>query len=160
MTQSVTLRPPRTGELSWLQHRHMSVMAPAFGWDQRYEGHVAEIVAYFAWASARDGERFWVAERDGEILGCVGLSRESAEQARLRLLFVEPKARGLRLGRRLCETCIAFAREAGYREVTLWTVSVLDAARALYADLGFTQVGSQASGLAESMCDETWVLRL
>ncbi len=160
MMQSVNLRPPRPGELSWLQHRHMAVMAPAFGWDQRYEGHVAEIVAHFAWASGSASERFWVAERDGEILGCVGLSRESDERARLRLLFVEPEARGLGLGRRLCEACLAFAREAGYREVVLWTVSVLDAARALYADLGFTQAGSQASGLAESMCDETWVLQL
>ncbi len=154
------LRAPMPGDLSWLQHRHMQVMAPTYGWDQRYEAHIAHIVGGFLMAHDPARERFWVADRSGEVLGCIGLTRESDQRARLRLLFVEPEARGLGLGRRLCDACIAFAREAGYAEIVLWTVNVLDAARALYADLGFEMIGAETSDLAESMCDETWLLRL
>lgn len=156
----VALRPPKPGDLSWLQHRHMVVMAPAYGWDGRYEAHLAQIVAEFL--SGRDvgAERFWVAERDGEILGCVGLTRVDARRGRLRLLFVEPDARGLGLGRRLVDACVAFAREAGYAEVVLWTVDVLYAARRIYAAAGFRLIGSEPSELSEGMADETWLLQL
>ena len=156
----VELRAPRPGDLSWLQHRHMQVMIPAYGWDQRYEAHVAHIVGDFLMAHDPARERFWVADSAGEILGCVGLTRESDARARLRLLFVEPEARGMGLGRRLTETCIAFAREQGYAEVVLWTVSVLEAARKIYADVGFKMIGAQTSDLSASMCDETWLLKL
>ena len=156
----IELRAPKPGDLSWLQHRHMQTMAPAYGWDERYEAHLAQIISAFLMDHDPERERFWVADRAGEILGCVGLTRVSDTQARLRLLFVEPEARGLGLGRRLTETCIAYARAKGYAEVVLWTVSVLDAARKLYADLGFEMTGSEASDLAASMCDETWLLRL
>ena len=156
----VTLRAPRIGDLSWLQLRHMQVMAPAYGWDLRYEAHVAHIVGGFLMQHDPARERFWIAERDGQILGCVGLTRESGQRARLRLLFVEPSARGLGLGRRLVRTCLAFAREAGYAEVVLWTVSVLDAARRIYAEEGFEKIGAEASDLSAGMCDETWLLKL
>ena len=156
----IELRLPQPGDLSWLQHRHMQTMAPAYGWDERYEAHLAQIISGFLMDHDPQCERFWIADRGGEILGCVGLTRMSAAQARLRLLFVEPAARGTGLGRRLTETCIAYARAKGYSEIVLWTVSVLDAARKLYADLGFEMIGAEASDLAASMCDETWLLKL
>ncbi len=157
---AVELRLPRPGELSWLQHRHMQVMIPAYGWDQRYEAHVAHIVGDFLMAHDPQRERFWIADRAGEVLGCVGLTRESDTRARLRLLFVEPQARGMGLGRRLTETCVAYARDQGYAEVVLWTVSVLEAARAIYAELGFEMIAAETSDLSASMCDETWLLKL
>lgn len=156
----VILRAPQPGDLSWLQHRHMQVMAPAYGWDARYEAHVAHIVAGFLMDHDPARERFWVAERDGELIGCIGLTREDADRARLRLLYVEPQARGRGLGRRLVDACIGFAREAGYREVVLWTVSALEAARKIYAEVGFEKTGAQTSELSASMCDETWLLKL
>ncbi len=158
--RATVLRPPRTGELSALQLRHMQVMAPAYGWDQRYEAHIAHIVGGFLMDHDPARERFWVADRAGEVLGCIGLTRESDERARLRLLYVEPAARGLGLGRRLVRACLDFAREAGYAEVVLWTVSVLEAARAIYAAEGFERVGAQTSELCAGMCDETWLLKL
>ena len=156
----IRLRPPKPGDLSWLQLRHMQVMGPAHGWDQGYEAHLAEIGAHFLKAAGGGRERFWVAEQGGRVLGCIGLSQESDRRARLRLMFVEPDARGLGLGRRLAEACIAFAREASYAEVVLWTVDVLAAARALYADLGFELIATTPSELAAGMNDETWLLTL
>ncbi len=157
--REVLLRPPRAGELSWLQHRHMATVAVQYGWDERYELHLAGIVAQLL-KGLGPKEGFWVAERDGRLLGCVGLTRESDEQARLRLMFVEPDARGLGVGRRLAETAVAFAREQGYREVMLWTVSVMTTARALYASLGFVQQDSVLCDLDDTSCDETWILNL
>jgi N-acetylglutamate synthase-like GNAT family acetyltransferase len=155
----VTLREPRLGEMSWLQMRHMQVMAPAYGWDQAYEAHVGQIIAGFLMNHDPARERFWVAERSGDLLGCIGLTRVSDERARLRLLFVEPAARGMGLGGRLVDACLAFARDAGYAEVVLWTVDVLDSARRLYAAAGFEKIGETASELAPQMKDETWRLR-
>lgn len=156
----VALRAPRPGELTFLLHRHMQVMAPAYGWDHRYEAHLTQIVADFLSRHDPQRERFWVAERDGRVLGCVGLTRQAERTGRLRLLFVEPEARGLGLGRRLIAHCLGFARTAGYAEVVLWTVDVLTAARRLYAEAGFQLTGSQPSELAEGMADETWRLAL
>jgi GNAT superfamily N-acetyltransferase len=155
----VTLRAPRAGELSWLQHRHMATVAVEHGWDERYEAHVAGVVAGLAKGLGRR-EAFWVADRDGELLGCVGMTRESEDCARLRLLFVEPEARGLGLGRRLVQTAVGFAREQGYGEVTLWTVSIMTAARAIYAAAGFEKVEAAPCDLDDSSCDEVWRLRL
>jgi GNAT superfamily N-acetyltransferase len=156
----VVLRPPRLGEMSWLQWRHMQTVAPAYGWDERYEGHIARIVGDFMTRHDPARERFWAAERGGELLGCVGLTGESEERARLRLLYVEPEARGLGLGRRLVDACVAFARRAGYREVVLWTVDVLEPARRIYAAAGFRRIGAVVSELSPAMKDETWLLRL
>ena len=154
------LRPPRPGELSWLLWRHMQVMAPAYGWDQTYEGHLAQIVGGFLLGHDPARERFWVADHDGDLLGCIGLTRETDQLARLRLLYVEPAARGMGLGRRLVDACLGFARDAGYAEVMLWTVDVLDAARRIYAAAGFEKVGEAVSELSPAMKDETWRLRL
>jgi GNAT superfamily N-acetyltransferase len=158
--RQVALRAPKAGDFSWLMHRHMATVAPQYGWDERYEAHLAEIVAGLLKGLDSARERFWVAERGGEVIGSVGVTRESDHRARLRLMFVEPEARGLGLGRRLGEAAVAFAREAGYAEMALWTVSVLTAARALYADLGFRMISQETSELAASMCDETWLLKL
>ena len=155
----VILRSPRLGEMSWLQWRHMQTVAPAHGWDERYEGHVAQIVGDFFARHDPARERFWVAERDGKLIGCVGLTGVSEERARLRLLYVEPEARGLGLGRRLVDACLAFARRAGYREVVLWTVDVLEPARRIYAAAGFRKIGETVSELSPAMKDETWLLR-
>ena len=155
----VLLRSPRLGELSWLQFRHMQTVAPASGWGEAYEGHIAQIIAEFQIRHDTARERFWVAERGGELLGCVGLTGVSEERARLRLLFVEPDARGLGLGRRLVDACLGFARRAGYREVVLWTVDVLEAARKIYAEAGFRRIGTEPSALSPEMKDETWLLR-
>ena len=155
----IILRPPGPGDLSWLQYRHMRTMAPAYGWGVGYEAHLAEIVAHFLKHADDPDVRFWVAERDSEVLGCIGLTRESAARGRLRLLYVEPQARGLGLGRRLAETCVETARAASYAEVILWTVDVLTAARAVYAALGFEVIAAAPSELGPSMTDETWLLR-
>ncbi len=156
----VRLAEPEPGDLSWLQHRHMQVMAPAYGWDARYEAHVARIVADLLERRDPARERFWVARRGSSLLGCVGLTRVDDRRARLRLLFVEPEARGQGLGGRLVEACVSFARQAGYGEIVLWTVDVLEAARTLYARAGFRMVAAEPSELSGAMRDETWLLKL
>lgn len=157
--REVVLRPPRAGDLSWLQHRHMATVAPVYGWDERYELHLAEVVSALL-KGLGPREAFWVAERDGRLLGCVGLVRDNDDQARLRLMFVEPEARGLGIGRRLAERAVSFARENGYREILLWTVSVMTEARSLYAALGFEKLDAILCDLDDTSCDETWRLKL
>jgi DNA-binding MarR family transcriptional regulator/GNAT superfamily N-acetyltransferase len=131
------LRDRRLGDLGWVVERHASLYAQEFGWDARFETLVARIVAEMTAAPDPARERCWIAERDGQRLGCAFLARDDAETARLRLLLVEPSARGEGLGRRLVEAAVAFARRAGYREIVLWTHKELHAARRIYADIGF-----------------------
>jgi GNAT superfamily N-acetyltransferase len=132
------------GDLGWVIREHGEQYAREFGWDTSFEALVARIVA--DWANAHDPAReaAWIAELDGERVGCVFCVREDDETARLRILFVDPRARGRRLGTQLVRTCIEFAREAGYRRMVLWTNHPLTAARAIYLACGFRLTDEEA----------------
>lgn len=160
--REVVLRTHRSGDIGWVVHRHGALYAREYGWDERFEALVARIAADFIDNLDPTRERCWIAERDGEILGSVFLVRgEAPGQARLRLLLIEPAARGLGLGKRLVGECVAFARTAGYAEISLWTQSILTAARALYAQAGFELIESRPDdSLAPGLVSETWRLRL
>ena len=155
------LRPPRPGDMGWIVSRHGAVYAREFGWDERLEALTAEIVATFLRNPDRMRECCWIAERDGENVGSVLLVKETEEVARLRLLLVEPQARGLGIGGRLVDECIRFARKAGYRKITLWTHRVLVAARHIYECAGFILVGSKKHNeFGKEVIGETWELML
>ena len=133
----IVLRERRPGDLGWIVERHARLYAEEQGWDARFETLVARVVAEMTAAPDPGRERCWIAERAGQRLGCVFLAKDDDDTARIRLLLVEPAARGTGLGRQLVEAAVAFARRAGYREVVLWTHRELLAARRLYAGLGF-----------------------
>jgi len=133
----------RPGDLGWVVQAHGEQYATEFGWDTTFEALVARIVA--DWANDHDDKReaAWIAELDGRRVGCVFCVREDDRTARLRILLVDPVARGQRLGTRLVDECLAFARGAGYEQIVLWTNDVLAAARRIYLDAGFTLVDEQ-----------------
>jgi GNAT superfamily N-acetyltransferase len=134
----VALRPHQTGDMGWITERHGLHYAREYGWNGHIEAVTARICADFLDSHDPARERCWIAERGGERLGCVFLVKDEADDvARLRLLMVEPAARGLGVGKRLVAECVAFARTAGYREIVLWTHAVLTAARGIYAAEGF-----------------------
>jgi DNA-binding MarR family transcriptional regulator/GNAT superfamily N-acetyltransferase len=132
-----TLRPHRPGDMGWVVERHGTLYAAEYGWSSHIEAITAGIVGDFLKTFDPAREHCWIAEIDGERVGSAFLVKDSDEVARLRLLIVDPKARGLGLGRDLVRQCIAFARKAGYRKITLWTHGVLTAARAIYQKEGF-----------------------
>ncbi|MCZ7643193.1 MAG: bifunctional helix-turn-helix transcriptional regulator/GNAT family N-acetyltransferase [Pseudorhodoplanes sp.] len=155
------LRTHRPGDMGFVVERHGTLYPAEYGWDSRIEALTAEIVAAFLKNFDPVRERCWIAECDGETVGSVFLVRETDEVARLRLLIVDPKARGLGIGRRLVEECIAFARAAGYRKITLWTHAVLVAARAIYAQAGFRLVEEWTHDeFGKSEASETWEFSL
>jgi len=155
------LRPHRAGDMGWVTQRHGALYAEEYDLDPRFEALVAEIVAKFLREFEPARERCWIAEQDGQPIGSVFIVRESDEIARLRLLIVEPRARGLGVGRRLVDECIRFARQAGYREITLWTHSILTAARRIYASCGFRMVESEEhDDFGPELTGETWTLKL
>ena len=160
-TTAIELRPLRPGDIGWVTHRHGVLYAEEYGYDERFEALVAEIAAHFVQAFDVERERCWIAERDGEMLGCVFLVKKSRAVAKLRLLLVEPVARGLGLGGRLVDECIAFARRAGYRKMVLWTQSELLAARCTYEGRGFRRVAQEPhSSFGRDLVAETWELEL
>jgi GNAT superfamily N-acetyltransferase len=131
------LRDLKPGDIGWITHRQALLYNEEYGWDDTYEALCAEILSRFVRDFDARHEKAWVAERNGEIVGAIFCVRKSATVAQLRLLYVEPSARGLGLGTRLVDECIAFARDAGYRKMVLWTNSVLHSARRIYQAKGF-----------------------
>ncbi len=131
------LRAPVPGDFGWVVKRHAELYGQEYQWKAPFEGLCAQIVADYVNNNDSKRERCWIAEMNGENVGCIFLATDSAEVARIRLLLVDPKARGLGLGARLTDECIRFARRAGYKKITLWTHSVLKAARHIYQKAGF-----------------------
>ena len=155
------LREPRPGDMGWVVQSHGALYASEYGFDSSFEALVAEIAAKFLTSFDASRERCWIADMEGAQVGSVFLVRESDEVAKLRLLLVEPAGRGQGLGRRLVDECVGFARACGYRKITLWTQSILLAARRIYQDTGFVLVKSEPHrSFGQSLVGETWEMKL
>ena len=151
------LREPRPGDMGWVVQSHGALYASEYGFDAAFEALVAEIAAKFLSSFDVSRERCWIADIDGSPVGSVFLVRHTDDIAKLRLLLVDPAGRGQGLGRRLVAECVAFARACGYRKITLWTQSILVAARRIYQDAGFKLVASEPHrSFGQSLIGETW----
>ena len=156
------LRTHRPGDMGWVVYRHGVLYSEEWGYDERFEALVAQIVGEFVQRFDPARERCWIAEKDGERVGSVFLVRSSKRIAKLRLLLVEPQARGLGIGKRLVDECIRFARQCRYDKLVLWTQNELKAARRIYEETGFHLAGTERhqSWSRDDLVAETWELKL
>ncbi|WP_298213045.1 helix-turn-helix domain-containing GNAT family N-acetyltransferase [Acidovorax sp.] len=155
------LRDPLPGDIGWVVQQHGEIYWREYGWDRRFEALVADIAAQFLRKFQPDWEKAWIAELDGERVGAVFVVRKSATTAQLRMLILAPKARGLGLGARLTDECLAFARAKGYKKMVLWTNNCLTTARGIYAQRGFRLTQSEPyDGFGQNLVSETWELKL
>lgn len=155
------LRAHQPGDIGWVVERHGTLYAHEYGWDERFEALVAEIAGQFIRDLDPNRERCWIAERDGDNVGCVFLVKHTDKIAKLRLLLVDPKARGLGIGHRLVSECVRFAGRSGYRTITLWTNDVLLTARRIYKSAGFRIVHKESHhSFGHDLVGETWELEL
>ncbi|ANN14318.1 MarR family transcriptional regulator [Amycolatopsis orientalis] len=159
---TLVLRPPRPGDFGWVVHRHGALYSREYGWDERFEALVARVVADYADHRGDPRQAGWIAELDGERVGSVFcMPAEDGHTAKLRLLLLEPAARGRGVGKRLVTECVEFARASGYPAIELWTVSLLDAARAIYQKAGFQLVSEETiPGFGYELTGQTWRLEL
>jgi DNA-binding MarR family transcriptional regulator len=155
------LRPHQPGDMGWVVSRQGLLYAQEYGWDEQYEALAAKIAANFIEKFDARRERCWIAERKGEIVGAVFLVKYSKTVAKLRLLHVEASARSLGIGKRLVDECVRFARRVGYKKITLWTQSILFAARHIYKQVGFRCVGKKRHhSFGHDLVAETWEMKL
>ncbi|RJT33316.1 GNAT family N-acetyltransferase [Mesorhizobium waimense] len=155
------LRTLQVGDIGWIVRRQGMLYAQDYGWDETYEALVAEILAAFVKSFDPKWERSWVAEREGEVVGSVFVVRRTDEVAKLRLLYVEPSARGLGIGKRLVDECVSFARARGYKTLTLWTNDILVSARRIYEAAGFKLVEEERHhSFGKDLVGQNWNLEL
>jgi DNA-binding MarR family transcriptional regulator/GNAT superfamily N-acetyltransferase len=157
----LTLRSHRPGDMGWVIQRHGEIYHREYGWNEEFEALVAEIAAEFIRRLDVRRERCWIAEAEGRRVGCIFLVAKDAATAKLRLLLVEPDARGLGVGRALVEECVRFARDSGYKKIVLWTQDNLSAARRIYSKAGFVKTGQEPHhSFGYDLVAETWELEL
>lgn len=158
---AIVIRPPVVGDFGWVVHRHGVIYAQEYGWDETFEALVARVVAEYVEQRKAARENAWIAEVDGERAGCVFCVKETDDTARLRLLLVEPSARGQGIGERLVTECIGFARRVGYSQITLWTNDVLQSARRIYEAAGFRLVKEELHhSFGQDLVGQDWLLDL
>jgi GNAT superfamily N-acetyltransferase len=161
MTAPIIFRSLQVGDIGWVAHRQGILYAQEYGWDGTFEALVAEIAAQFVKNFDPAWENAWIAEREAQVLGSVFLVKVSEQEAKLRLLYVEPDARGAGLGRRLTDECIAFAKAKGYSKLTLWTNDLLHAARRIYQQAGFVLVSEERHhSFGHDLVGQYWALDL
>lgn len=153
----VLLREPLPGDLGRVVSLHGEIYAREYGWDHRFEGMVAGIVADYVKHFKPGYERCWIAQVKGQVVGSVFVVQKDSQTAQLRMLILAPEARGLRLGKRMVDECLRFARQAGYQRMTLWTNESLSAARQIYSAAGFVRVAvEEHASFGQVMTGETW----
>jgi len=161
MKPAYTLRSLRPGDIGWVTHRQGVLYFEEYGWNEEFEALIAGIMSKFILEFGPATEKCWIAERDGEIVGSVFVVKKTKAIAQLRLLYVEPSARGLGIGRRLVDECIRFARAKKYRKMTLWTNDVLTSARRIYEAAGFRLVKEEKHrSFGRNLVGQNWELKL